>query len=344
MLSNSEFRKDQVSGDWVLVAKGREKKPIFFQKEKEKTKGKLEEEIAKCPFEDPQKSGNPFILLWYPHPETASSKMEDLSSWFVQVIPNKYPLLSREKKCPEAEVKGLEEKIEAVGYHEIIITRDHNKTISEMSMEEIQLVLRVYQERYKVLAEDPCIKYILIFHNHGEKAGASVPHPHSQLVALPIIDPDVAGSLRGSAEFFKENKKCVHCAMIDDERKDGTRIVSENKYFTTLVPFAPRVSYETRIYPIEHSPNFEDLTSEELPYLAEALKEALQRINKTLNYPDYNFFIHTAPVDDGFDHYHWHIEILPRGFKWAGLELGGGVEVIVVPPEDAAEDLRKAIQ
>ncbi len=345
MLADSEFRKDQVSGDWVLVAKGRKKKPVFFSDKDKITsnKEKEKEDISKCPFEDPQKSGNPFPLLWYPSPEAASSEMEDLNSWFVQVIVNKYPLLSHEKKCPVPQKKGLEEKLDSVGYHEVIITRDHNKTIADMSVEEVQLVLKAYKERYRVLAKDPCVKYILIFHNQGELAGASVPHPHSQLVALPIIDPDVAGSLRGSADFFKENKKCVHCAMVDDEIKDGSRVISKNKYFTTLVPFAPRVPYEIRIYPIEHSSRFEDLDKEEFPYLAEALRDSAKRINKALNHPDYNFFIHTAPVGDGHDHYHWHIEILPRGFKWAGLELGGGVEVIVIPPEDAAKHLRKVM-
>ena len=130
--------------------------------------------------------------------------------------------------------------------------------------------------------------------------------------------------------------------MIGQELKDGRRIVNKNKHFVTVVPFASRVSYENRIYPLEHMSRFEDLDKDYFPLLAESLKDALTRIKKTLDNPDYNFFIHTSPVNDGTSgHYHWHLEIFPRGFKWAGLELGGGIEVVAISPENAAEHLRE---
>lgn len=346
-----EFRKDPVSGDWILVASGRRNRPQFFSAKggsahdgkkiapvKKNVKG-----IKDCPFDNPQKSGNPLPLLWYPHPNTPSSKMEDLDSWFVQVVPNKYPLLFHRDQCPMPEKEsGAEEMLPAVGYHEVIITRDHNRTMDKMTIEEIQLVLKSYKERYRVLSQDSCVKYILIFHNQGETAGASVAHPHSQLVALPVVDPDVVSSLNGSLNFWKIYKKCVHCSMVEQEIKEKLRVVSKNKHFVSLVPFAPRVSCETRIYPLKHAFRFEDMDKELFPFLAEILKDALIRLNKALESPDYNFFIHTAPVGDGnFGHYHWHLEILPRSFKWAGLELGMGIEVVAVPPEEAARNLKK---
>ncbi|MBU1091939.1 HIT domain-containing protein [Patescibacteria group bacterium] len=338
-MDKPEFRKDLVSGDWILVAGAkRGKKPIFLKKT---SSAELKQGVSKCPFEDPQKN-NPIPLLWYPHPKTAPSKVEDFDSWFLQVIPNKYPLLVQEKTCPVSERDGVKEKLVGVGYHEVVVTRDHFKSIDKMSLEEIQMVFKAYKERYRVLSKDPCIKYILVFHNHGEAAGASLFHPHSQIIALPVVDPDVARSLSGSNDFYKKNKKCVHCVMIESEEKDGLRIVSKNKHFIVVIPFAPRVSYETRIYPLGHASRFEDLDKELFPYLAESIKDAFVRLNKVLGNPDYNFFIHTAPVRDGdTDHYHWHIEILPRGFRWAGLELGGGIEVVAVSPEEAAENLRK---
>ncbi|MFH1979007.1 MAG: galactose-1-phosphate uridylyltransferase, partial [Patescibacteria group bacterium] len=119
------------------------------------------------------------------------------------------------------------------------------------------------------------------------------------------------------------------------------RVIDKNEHFITLIPFASRVSYETRIYPIQHAARFEDLDKDLFTALAESLKNALSRLNKIFEGLDYNFFIHTAPVEEGYDHYHWHLEILPRGFDWAGLELGGGIEVILVPPEEAADNLRK---
>lgn len=335
-----EFRKDLVSGDWILIAgnlRTSKKKPFLFKEKKRKEK----DDISKCPFENPQKSGNPFPLLWHPSPTAKAAQMEDFNSWFLQVIPNKYPLVYLNKTCPKDVKKGLNEKLPAVGYHEVIVTRDHNKTISEMTLDEIQLILEAYKERYRILAKDPCVKYILIFHNQGAAAGASLQHPHSQLIALPVIDPDVSRSLNGSLNFYKTHKKCIHCVMIENELKDGERIIEKNEHFIAVVPFAPRVSYEVRIYPLHHEPHFEDLDKKLFYSLASSLKNALSRLNIVLKKPDYNFFVHTAPVGGNAGHYHWHIEILPRGFQWAGLELGGGVEVVAVAPEEAAENLRK---
>jgi len=337
-----EFRKDLVSGDWILVAALRSKRPHTIKAELKKPPSK--DVLKKCPFEDPQKSGNPIPVLWYPHPKSASTKREKLESWFLQVIPNKYPLLYQQQDCPVSVKKDGEETLAAIGYHEVIITRDHNKTIDKMSLDEVQLIIKAYKERHRTLGKDSCVKYILVFHNQGEKAGASLEHPHSQLVALPVVDPDISGSITGSWNFHKVYKKCVHCVMIERERKDKERIVYKNKHFVTVVPFAPRVSYETRIYPIKHASRFEDIDKDEIPYFAESLRDALKRLGKALGGPDYNFFIHTAPIGNGYDHYHWHLEILPRKAKWAGLELGMGIEVVAVSPEDAAKHLKKVIK
>ncbi len=340
-----EFRKDLVSGDWILVASGRRKRPMLTKKSV--VAAKKDDGKENCPFEDPQKAGNPAPLLWHPRPgKRDSANLEDLSSWFIQVIPNKFPLFFHQKSCPEMRKKGdAEFRLPAVGYHEVIITRDHNKTLDKMTLEEVDLVLKTYQERHLTLLKDPCVKYVLILHNQGEAAGASVPHPHSQIMALTIIDPDISSSLSGSWNYYKVYRKCVHCTMLEHELKEKVRIVKKNKHFVTVVPFAPRVSYETRIYPLVHSSKFQEITDEQRKALAESLKDALTRINKAMDNPDYNFFIHTAPVDDGdSDHYHWHLEILPRGFKWAGLELGMGIEVVAVPPEEAAMNLRKQIK
>lgn len=328
-----------VSGDWILVAASRSKRPHLVKKSEKKKSG---DNKSKCPFEDPQKNGNPFPLLWYPHPKTKMTRMEDFDSWFLQVIPNKYPLLYRDKKCPVVKERSSADALPAVGYHEVIITRDHERSIEKMTTEEVELILKAYKERFRVLSKDPCVKYILIFHNHGEKAGASLYHPHSQLVALPVIDPDVSGSLNGSWNFRKLYKKCVHCFLIEREMKDKKRVVEKNEHFITVVPYASRVSYETRIYPLKHSSRFEDLSKEMFPALAKSLRNAVSRLNKAIPGVNYNFFIHTAPVGDGdWEHYHWHIEIIPRGFSWAGLELGSGIEVVVVSPEEAAAHLRE---
>lgn len=346
----SEFRKDLVSGDWILIAPGRRRRPHFFGKAPEKVRlKKTKESVKTCPFEDPQRSGNPPPILWYPRPGTPPKKRKEFPSWFIQVVPNKYSLLSLpfEKSCPLPKFLGLQQVLKGVGFHEVVITRDHFKTIDKMTLEEVELIIRAYQTRYQTLMSEPCINYILIFHNQGQSAGASIPHPHSQLIAIPTIDPDISRSLAGSAEYYKRYKKCIHCSMVEWELEKGKRIIYKNKHFVTLAPFAPRISYETRIYPLYHASRFEEISDEGRYSLADSLRDAIKRIVKTFKEIDYNFFIHTAPLSLGDkeinDHYHWHIEIIPRSSIWAGLELGVGIEVVSVPPEESAEVLRKAI-
>lgn len=326
----SEFRKDIVSGEWILVAPSRGKRPILQKTSKE------------CPFEDPQKSGNAAPILWRPKLGHASVDMKD---WFVQVVPNKYPVLSLDlhKVCPVVEKNGIYRRMDGVGSHEIIITRDHDLPIDKMSVKEIELVVEVFQERYKMIEKDECVEYIFIFHNQGPLAGASVPHPHSQLVALPIIPPDVSDSIKGALRSFGEHNKCVYCVMLETELSDKTRIIYQNEHFVAVTPYASRVPYEIRIYPIKHSSDFEEMTDEQRPFFALALKETLSRMNKVLKNPDYNFFIHTITARiKNAPYYHWHVEILPHLYKWAGIELGTGVEIITDAPEDVADKLRSA--
>ena len=339
--STVEFRKDIVSGEWILVSSRRRARPRFFcKKTAVKKAGK-----KNCPFEDPQKSGNPPPILWYPKPARPRGKtpIGDFKEWFVQVIPNKYPVLLHNGVCAKTTRSGPYEKVEGFGSHEVIITRNHGKDLKKMSIEEISLVLKAYRERYRTLEKEDCIEYILIFHNQGALAGASIEHPHSQLTALPIVPPDVSRSINGGIDFFEKNKKCVHCVMLDWELKKKKRIVFQNDRFITLVPYASRVPYEMRIFPRRHSSDFEEMKDGEISLLAESLKDALNRAAKALKNPDYNFFIHTASTRvKNVPYYHWHLEILPRTYEWAGLELGTGIEVVSAPPEEAAEKLRRA--
>ena len=324
----SEFRQDIVSGDWILVAAKRGRRP-----RKEEKRKHLESSKKNCPFDNPKDKP----LLWLPRPSRNS--FED---WWVKIIPNKFPALEPHKICPVSEFCGPYAKMRGVGFHEVIITRDHRRRISEMTPAEVEVLLYAYQERWRTLSREECIRYILIFHNQGPKAGATVFHPHSQLIAMPIIPPDVSKSLEGSRLYFARYKKCVHCAMLAWERKNKLRVICENKDFTVIEPFASRVSYETRIFPRKHAGNFEDLDKKERMRLAEALVISLKKLKSALDDPDYNFFIHTAPAKDGINgYYHWHIEILPKTSIWAGLELGTGIEVVAVSPEEAARELKK---
>jgi UDPglucose--hexose-1-phosphate uridylyltransferase len=323
----SELRYDLVSKDWVLIATGRARRPETFATQKRETHELPQKDCFFCNLSDQEKP-----TLQY---------FDKNGDWEVTVVPNKYPAFSPNHSLHER-AEGPYSIQNGVGFHEVVITRDHHKTLAEMPVDQIHKVIDAYQERYLEFANEKFINYVSIFHNHGKEAGASVAHPHSQIIAIPLIDPDLQRSLNGSRSFFEVQKECAHCKMIQWDMEDGRRIVFENEKFIVLVPFASRVAFETRIYPKDHHPYFERIKEDDKNLLSEALKEALGRIFKGLNDPAYNFFLHTAPCDGkDYGHYHWHFEILPKTSTWAGFELGAGIEISTIEPEEAAKYLRQ---
>lgn len=324
---SSELRMDLVSSDWVIIATGREAKPESFAKHK-----RLKPSV-------PSKSC-PFCKKKILKKAVAEQKKPD-NSWFVVSIPNDFPAflksmtLNKRKKGPNKIMNGL-------GYQEVVITADHHRQAAQFSQEELKMVIDVYQKRYLELIDKKFIKYVSIFHNHGYEAGASMTHPHSQIIAIPVIDPDLRQSLDGAKSFYTKHKKCVYCTMIEWDMKDGRRIIYQNEKFVVLCPFAPQRSFEVRVYPKEHKPYFERISEKDKWLFADALQKALGKIYKGLKNPAYNFYFHTAPRDKkSYNSYHWHLNILPRTSIWAGFELSAGIEISSIAPEKAAEFLKK---
>lgn len=329
-----EFRKDLVSGEWVLISLNSSsfKKPIFFKKSPATPFPK-----SKCPFEDPRKSGHEKVLLWFPRPGK-----NDIKHWWVMIFPNRYPVVSYSNICPVIEKCGIYEKTRGVGFQEVVVTRDHERHFAKMTKSEIEILIEAYIARFQALRSEECVEYILIMHNHGSASGASVPHPHSQIFAIPLVPPDVAKSIVGSQNYFRKHKKCVHCDMLQWDLKEKKRIIFENKHFIAVAPYASRVSFETRIYPKLHEPRFEVIDMAQKQDLAEAMKFIFSKLDKNLKNPDYNMIIHTSPPKErDAEHYHWHVEILPRVGIWGGLELGSGIEVVKISPEEATKVIKK---
>lgn len=330
MKSISELRQDPVSGDWVVIATGRGRRPHEFMKER---RPPFIQPKRSCPFE----KVHPEVLLL--HSLDGRAEKQD---WRVQVFPNKYPALSR--GAPAALKKsGPHQWLEGAGVHEVVASRDHTRSLAQTSPAEAELILRSFQERYLAIRQEPGIKYISIFHNHGRESGATISHPHSQIIATPVIPPDVGRSIRGSVRYFHQYKACVHCAVIRYELRVKKRVVYENKRCAVLTPFASKTAFELRVFPKTHSAHFEAMEADERADLADALRTALAKLYEGLRNPDYNFFLHTAPVADTeeFNHYHWHFEILPKTAIWAGFEIGTGIEISTIAPEAAADFLRK---
>ncbi len=325
---NSELRQDLVSGDWIVIAPKRAKKPAQLIRKEKRTRVSLKN----CPFENPQKSGNGEPIIIY----------RNSNDWLLQIVQNKYPAFTPKSHKIKILKDGPYSVVDGVGYHDLVITRDHNKNFPALNKKEANLVFRSFIERYKIVAEDPCSAYVSIFHNWGPKAGASVYHPHYQIIVIPVIPSDVNHSLNGSLNYFKKNKKCVHCVMIEYEKKIRKRIIYENKEAIVFTPFVSREPFELRVFPKRHLSYFEDTPNNTMKMIVDALQVALKRIEKKLHDPDYNFFIHTAPIlsKKKYNHYHWHIEIQPKISISAGFELGTGIEITVVDPDEAAKILK----
>ncbi|MBI2052278.1 MAG: galactose-1-phosphate uridylyltransferase [Candidatus Sungbacteria bacterium] len=325
----SELRQDPVGRDWVVISTGRAKRPEAF-----KSSGILEHEtpINLCPFENPKEHGNEVIKTY---PSLSGS------GWTVQVVKNKFPIMEGQN-CRVESKEGLYLVKDNAGYHEVVVFKDHRRSLAQLEIAEAGQIIKTYRERYLELSQRMCADYILIFHNHGRPSGASISHPHSQMMALSFIPSDIRRSLEGSRKYKEERGRCVHCDILEWELKEKKRIIFENKSFVAVVPYVPRFSYEVRIFPKAHQSYFENISDDETIDFAEALKISLAKIYHGLNNPAYNFFIHTPPAerDHEYDYYHWHLEINPRLNIWGGFELGTGGEVIDVDPDEAAEYLR----
>ena len=330
----SELRQDLVSGDWVAIATARARRPDAFM---EKSQPRLVQPQADCPFEKLMHGG---ALAAYARDGSALGG--ENTAWWVQAIPNKYPAFGA-GECAVFYRTGPYQWTAGVGFHEVIVTRDHVRSIAEMTHDEVVQIIRVYQERALAMREDACVKYISVFHNHGKNAGASLSHPHSQMIALPVIPPDVARSIRGSAEYFAAHGACAHCAIAGYELEAVARVIYENDHCVVIAPYASKTAFEMRIFPKKHRARFEETIAEERTALADALRISLAKLFRGLGDPDYNFFIHTAPAAPAREdsHYHWHMEIVPKTTIWAGFEIGTGIEISTIAPEDAAEFLRK---
>jgi len=331
----SELRQDIVTGDWVVIATGRAKRPEDFAKAEYSTHHLEEDNAEDCLFCDPEKSGQEKDVLIYSRSD---------GEWTLRVFPNKYPAFSR-GRVPKPLEEGPYFAMTGTGYHELIVTRDHFRHFPDLEVIEVAEVFDAFQDRYLELMKKKSVNYITIFHNFGKEAGASLTHPHSQLMAIPVISPYIKQELDGAELYFKSLRKCVYCEMVEYESRHKKRLVFENEHFIAFCPFSSRSAFEIWVAPKKHSPYFERITDEEKVSLAEVFKKALSAIKIAANNPPYNFYIHTSPCDGkDYQHYHWHIEILPHTSTWAGFELETGIEISMLQPEVAAESLRNALE
>ena len=333
-----ELRKDPVVGRWVIISTERSRRPSNFQPVSH------EKSTDFCPFCAGNEDKTP-PEVWARRPDGSAP---NTPGWQVRVVPNKFPALQIEGSL-DRRAEGLYDKMHGVGAHEVVIEGpDHALDLADLPVEHLQQVFSAYRERSLDLHRDKRFRYVLIFKNHGPAAGATLEHTHTQLIATPIIPLILQEELEGSRRYFELKERCIFCDIVAQESDEGNgrRLVSRSEHFVALEPFAPRFPFETWILPRNHRASFSTMSDEnEVRDLAEIFKDTLQRLNRALDRPPYNFVIHTSPVAEGdAEYYHWHLEIMPKLTRVAGFEIGSGFYINPTPPEDAAQYLREIVR
>jgi UDPglucose--hexose-1-phosphate uridylyltransferase len=328
-----EFRKDPVVGRWVVINTERVRRPRDFPHRPDPRRGGP---CALCPGQEQQ---TPPEVLAYRDPPGAPA---DTPGWRVRVVPNKFPALRIEGDL-ERRGHGIYDLMNGVGAHEVIVdSPDHDQDLDVLPVAAVADVLTAYRERMADLRRDERFRYVIVFKNHGAEAGATLEHPHSQLVATPVVPLTVGDELHNARAYHGYKERCLFCDILRQETEERVRLVAEGEHVVAFAPFAARFPFETWILPRRHGAGYERADPEEIRDLAGVLRSVLRRLRRTLGEQPYNFWLHSAPFDGDSPFYHWHLELIPRLSRGAGLEWGSGMHVNPMPPEDAARILRDA--
>lgn len=323
-----QLRQNIITGDWVVIAPERAKRPQDF--------------VIPKSVKVIRKDSCPFCLGSVN--SKGNEKVKKASTDNIYVIENRYPafiedesLSSQRSFYPES---GFYRARPSVGDHEVIIVKDHDLSLPKFSKPIMNELLEVMRERYLWMKEHEKVVSIVPIYNHGAEAGASIDHPHAQIFASGIIANTVGREIDGADRYYGVNGACVYCDIIEHELKQDKRIIYENTTFVAFNFFASRFPFETWLAPKVHESQFELTSKKAMGDLADALVTVLGQLDRTLNNPPLNFYIHSLPtIIQDSSSYHWHIEIIPRVSSYGGFELGSEVIINVMSPEEATHYL-----
>lgn len=327
-----ELRRDPVTGTWVILSPDRKIRPQFYLKNGENV---LTPE--NCPFCEGNESMTPPEIYAVRDRQSQANGR----GWQLRVVPNKYPALRVEGSL-DKRGEGFYDKMNGVGAHEVVVeTNSHEKGMDELGIGQVTEIFLTFKRRILDLKKDIRFKYIQVFKNHERLAGATIPHPHSQIVALPVI-PFRLGEMLGTANgHFETRDRCMFCDIIHHEEEYGKRVLVENGDFIVISPFAPKLPFELVIYPKGHGASFEDAADSLVESLASILRDVVGRINGALEKPAYNLMLYNSPFGEGCgDYFHWHFELVPVITGTGGFELGTYTYINPTPPEEVVEVLR----
>lgn len=337
----------------VLVATARGMRP---KKAEELAPRDTRARVETCPFCPGNEHMTPPAIATFDTPNRDAG-------WSIRIVENLYPVLGDNRQNPNLAF-GLQQTIDGYGRHEVIIDNDqHGIGVHEMSCDHLVTLFGAYRSRMEQLyAADRRLRYVLVFKNFGPAAGASIAHTHSQMIATPVVPDNVTAEVENSKVFYAKHQRCIFCSLIDEaltfeariyDRESGEirrridvgqYVVERGEKFIAIKPFASRYEWEVHILPLAHESDFVRMDAADLSDLARVLKRTMARLDHVLGGAQYNYFLHSLPHHadcvDCAASYHWHLEICPRTTIPTGFELGSGLFVNTVAPEDAAERLR----
>jgi len=337
-----ELRRGPISDRWVIVAPERARRPSDFEQKHSEVD---EQTTASCPFCGGNEHMTPSEI--YRHTGVGNG------DWEVRVIPNKFPALQDYGDLGPDVIAGFFDRMNGEGAHEVVIeTREHCREIQDLPLQEVGWIIETYIQRLTELMKNPWLRYVQLFKNHGKEAGASLTHPHSQIIATPIVPQEVRKSLEIAKTHYENKERCLFCDVMLAEIHCGDRVVEETADYAVWAPYDSRFPFELVIYPKAHSHDFTSLDQAQRQGLAVILKRTLQRLTMLLGDVPYNLVLKTAPNPiprpgkPGYwttlpSDYHWRLALMPRLTRVAGFEWGTGVYINPMPPEHAAKYLRE---
>jgi UDPglucose--hexose-1-phosphate uridylyltransferase len=331
----SELRLNPATGEWVIIAAERGGRPHEFAQRRRKHR-RVHSHVQSCPFCAGNEEMTPSPVLELPS--------EPPEQWQVRAFPNKYPALGPGPASGARSEGPLFAAVTGEGAHEVLVeTPLHNRFPADRDDGEMALLFQAYQQRYLALQSHRLTKYVLIFKNHGEGAGTSIEHPHSQIIAAPVVPEKEQRRCEIAYKHYDRTGRCLYCDIVNEELRLVSRVVYHDNQFVVFHPFAAGHPAETWIIPLRHQPPFGQVDEQGLRAFASVLLQTLRQLRDAFGDPDFNYAIHTAPKDEeDRPYYHWHLQLIPRMTKAAGLELGSGMYVNVAAPEDTAKAMRQA--
>ena len=322
----SQLRLNPLNGRWITIVASRAERPTDFAPRTEPVEA---DPARPCPFCPGNEDEAPAALETY----------ERGGRWQVRIVPNLFPAFDGSDTMAVRNLGPVHVQADASGIHEVLVlSPDHGSSFADLDDADAGLVMAVLRDRFEDHANSAHLRYTQAIVNHGREAGASLSHPHGQLLGMPFVPGEILDEERAFGRF---EGGCILCVTVEAELAEDSRIVVANESVVAISPFWAGSPYELLIVPTEHQGHLHEADPGDLAAVGRAMRDVLRMLRDRLGDVSYNLVIHTAPHNhDGA--FHWHAHLWPKLVTVAGFERGTGVHINIVPPEQAATELRRA--